>query len=158
MAHFSLTRPGTGCAAPVSCGPGWTSLARRNVPARVNRARDNPDANGLLDKPPPTSYKKWSSSAGGSSNGRTADSGSAYPGSNPGPPASSRHHSPVAQLVERVAVNHLVGGSSPSRGARKKQGVSSSRANPFFLRCPYWCPGLPIFSCQGLLGNPGAEP
>ena len=25
--------------------------------------------------------------------------------------------SPVAQLVERVAVNHLVGGSSPSRGA-----------------------------------------
>ena len=28
-------------------------------------------------------------------------------------------HSPVAQLVERVAVNHLVGGSSPSRGARK---------------------------------------
>jgi hypothetical protein len=25
--------------------------------------------------------------------------------------------SPVAQQVERVAVNHLVGGSSPSRGA-----------------------------------------
>jgi|YNPNPStandDraft_1061719.scaffolds.fasta_scaffold00861_6 hypothetical protein len=31
--------------------------------------------------------------------------------------------SPVAQQVERVAVNHLVGGSSPSRGARKS-GVS----------------------------------
>ena len=30
-------------------------------------------------------------------------------------PAS--HYSPVAQLVERVAVNHLVGGSSPSGGA-----------------------------------------
>jgi hypothetical protein len=29
-------------------------------------------------------------------------------------------YSPVAQLVERVAVNHLVGGSSPSRGARIK--------------------------------------
>ena len=26
-------------------------------------------------------------------------------------------HSPVAQLVEQVAVNHRVGGSSPSRGA-----------------------------------------
>gem|GEM_PF-4351771 len=26
-------------------------------------------------------------------------------------------HSPVAQLVEQVTVNHLVGGSSPSRGA-----------------------------------------
>src|SRR5208337_700511 len=112
--------------------------------------------NGLLDKPPPTSYKKWSSSAGGSSNGRTADSGSAYPGSNPGPPASSRHHSPVAQLVERVAVNHLVGGSSPSRGARKKPGVGRFRLTPFLPWCPYWCLGLSIPSCQGLLGNPGA--
>ena len=27
--------------------------------------------------------------------------------------------SPVAQLVEQVAVNHPVGGSSPSRGASK---------------------------------------
>jgi hypothetical protein len=26
-------------------------------------------------------------------------------------------HSSVAQLVEQVAVNHLVGGSNPSRGA-----------------------------------------
>ena len=26
-------------------------------------------------------------------------------------------YSPVAQLVERVTVNHQVGGSSPSRGA-----------------------------------------
>gem|GEM_PF-5627146 len=32
--------------------------------------------------------------------------------------------SPVAQSVERVAVNHLVGGSSPSRGATiKKRGI-----------------------------------
>ncbi len=29
--------------------------------------------------------------------------------------------SPVAQLVEQVAVNHLVGGSSPSRGAKFSQ-------------------------------------
>ena len=28
------------------------------------------------------------------------------------------HHSSVAQLVEQAAVNRLVGGSSPSRGAR----------------------------------------
>ncbi len=27
-------------------------------------------------------------------------------------------HSPVAQLVEQAAVNRLVGGSSPSRGAK----------------------------------------
>ena len=26
-------------------------------------------------------------------------------------------HSPIAQLVEQVTVNHLVGGSSPPRGA-----------------------------------------
>ena len=32
-------------------------------------------------------------------------------------------HSPVAQLVEQVAVNHLVGGSSPSRGANKFKGL-----------------------------------
>ena len=31
--------------------------------------------------------------------------------------------SSVAQLVERVAVNHLVGGSSPSRGASFKPGL-----------------------------------
>ena len=30
----------------------------------------------------------------------------------------SRLHSPVAQLVEQLAVNQRVGGSSPSRGAR----------------------------------------
>ena len=29
-------------------------------------------------------------------------------------------NSGVAQLVERVAVNHQVGGSSPSSGAKKK--------------------------------------
>ncbi len=33
-------------------------------------------------------------------------------------------YSPVAQQVERVAVNHLVGGSSPSRGARKYEGLA----------------------------------
>jgi hypothetical protein len=30
-------------------------------------------------------------------------------------------HSPVAQSVEQVAVNHWVGGSSPSRGANKSK-------------------------------------
>jgi N-acyl-L-homoserine lactone synthetase len=32
-------------------------------------------------------------------------------------------YSPVAQLVEQVAVNHPVAGSSPARGARKLQGI-----------------------------------
>ena len=36
--------------------------------------------------------------------------------------------SPVAQLVERVAVNHLVAGSSPARGARNE-------CNPFRTGC-----------------------
>ena len=31
------------------------------------------------------------------------------------------HPSGVAQLVERVTVNHQVGGSSPSSGAKKNQ-------------------------------------
>ena len=31
--------------------------------------------------------------------------------------------SPVAQLVEQVTVNHLVGGSSPSRGAICKKNI-----------------------------------
>jgi hypothetical protein len=29
------------------------------------------------------------------------------------------NYSPIAQSVEQVAVNHLVDGSSPSRGAKK---------------------------------------
>ena len=33
------------------------------------------------------------------------------------------NYSSVAQLVEQVAVNHLVGGSSPSRGANKIKGL-----------------------------------
>jgi hypothetical protein len=31
---------------------------------------------------------------------------------------AQEHHSSVAQPVEQVAVNHLVGGSNPSRGAK----------------------------------------
>jgi hypothetical protein len=38
------------------------------------------------------------------------------------------NHSPVAQSVERVAVNHLVGGSSPSRGARIEKRPEIDRA------------------------------
>ena len=37
-------------------------------------------------------------------------------------------HSPVAQLVERVTVNHLVGGSSPSRGANGVAPVHGARS------------------------------
>ena len=37
--------------------------------------------------------------------------------------------SPVAQLVEQVAVNHLVAGSSPARGAIYQ--------NPHFVRARY---------------------
>ena len=40
--------------------------------------------------------------------------------------------SPVAQLVERVAVNHLVGGSSLSRGAKYQKGRFSYWKRPFF--------------------------
>jgi hypothetical protein len=43
-------------------------------------------------------------------------------------------YSPVAQLVERVAVNHLVGGSSPSRGARIDQPWGVAAATPIFVR------------------------
>lgn len=32
-------------------------------------------------------------------------------------------YSPVAQLAERVTVNHLVGGSNPSRGAKHFKGL-----------------------------------
>ena len=43
--------------------------------------------------------------------------------------------SPVAQLVERVAVNHLVGGSSPSRGA-KNQTLTPTFRKPLPHRIP----------------------
>ena len=33
----------------------------------------------------------------------------------------NKRHSVVAQLVEQVTVNHPVGGSSPSHGARNKE-------------------------------------
>ena len=41
--------------------------------------------------------------------------------------------SPVAQLVEQVAVNHPVGGSSPSRGA-----IISKRLNLRRLSLLFW--------------------
>ena len=37
-------------------------------------------------------------------------------------PSVRSQGSPVAQLAERVAVNHLVAGSSPARGANSSQG------------------------------------
>ena len=40
--------------------------------------------------------------------------------------------SSVAQLVEQVAVNHPVGGSSPSRGASYQNGRFSYEKRPFF--------------------------
>ena len=40
------------------------------------------------------------------------------------------HRSPVAQLVEQVAVNHPVGGSSPSRGANRIKGLRRNGAAP----------------------------
>ena len=45
----------------------------------------------------------------------------------------ARHteYSPVAQSVEQVTVNHRVGGSSPSGGARKRKAYEYRR--PFFL-------------------------
>ena len=42
-------------------------------------------------------------------------------------------YSPVAQLVEQVAVNHLVGGSSPSRGANKRKGLSQTWFSPLLI-------------------------
>ena len=41
------------------------------------------------------------------------------------------HHSSVAQLVEQAAVNRLVGGSSPSRGANNIKGLSENRLTLF---------------------------
>ena len=43
------------------------------------------------------------------------------------------HHSSVAQLVEQAAVNRLVGGSSPSRGARNIKGLDVFRLTLFYL-------------------------
>ena len=40
-------------------------------------------------------------------------------------------HSPIAQSVEQVTVNHWVGGSSPSRGASKIKALQQCRA--FFI-------------------------
>ena len=66
-------------------------------------------------------------------NGYAEDCKSLYPGSIPGV-ASKKNlvlvikksklsflHSSVAQLVEQLTVNQLVAGSSPARGAKKKQ-------------------------------------
>jgi hypothetical protein len=47
--------------------------------------------------------------------------------------ASKCQRSPVAQLVEQVAVNHLVAGSSPAWGASLYKGLFSSERRPFFL-------------------------
>gem|GEM_PF-3011125 len=42
-------------------------------------------------------------------------------------------YSSVAQLVEQAAVNRLVGGSSPSRGARYNKGLGDFRLTLFYL-------------------------
>ena len=49
----------------------------------------------------------------------------------------NRFYSPVAQLVEQVAVNHLVGGSSPSRGANKIKGLWSQIESLHFSKSPF---------------------
>ena len=41
-----------------------------------------------------------------------------------------RLYSPVAQSVEQVTVNHWVGGSSPSGGAKYREGL---RRGPFLF-------------------------
>ncbi len=43
------------------------------------------------------------------------------------------HHSSVAQLVEQAAVNRLVGGSSPSRGASNIKGLGENRLTLFYI-------------------------
>ena len=49
------------------------------------------------------------------------------------PPVINEHSSSVAQSVEQVAVNHPVGGSSPSRGARNNKGLGDYRLTLFYL-------------------------
>ena len=49
----------------------------------------------------------------------------------------NRFYSPVAQLVEQVAVNHLVGGSSPSRGANKSNDLRHQAKSLHFLEIPF---------------------
>ena len=48
-----------------------------------------------------------------------------------------RLYSPVAQLVEQVAVNHLVGGSSPSRGASEFKDFGDIAQVLFYLEFPF---------------------
>ena len=45
----------------------------------------------------------------------------------------NEHHSSVAQLVEQAAVNRLVGGSSPSRGANIIKGLGDYRLTLFLF-------------------------
>jgi hypothetical protein len=48
--------------------------------------------------------------------------------------SAAKHRSPVAQLVEQAAVNRLVAGSSPARGAIKiKRHTEAFRMPLFFL-------------------------
>ena len=49
------------------------------------------------------------------------------------PPFIYEHHSSVAQLVEQAAVNRLVGGSSPSRGAKYINGLDKFCLTHFYL-------------------------
>jgi hypothetical protein len=53
-----------------------------------------------------------------------------------------RHPSPVAQSVERLAVNQLVAGSSPARGASKEPLERSLAAFSLWL-----CSRLPVLHC-----------
>ena len=72
----------------------------------------------------------------------------------------NEHHSSVAQLVEQAAVNRLVGGSSPSRGANKIKGLGDYRLTLFYLnflvnfspRIPFLLATL-IFSTEGTLAT-----
>ena len=48
------------------------------------------------------------------------------------------HGSPVAQSAERVAVNHLVAGSSPARGAKLDKGHFPHGKWPLFVDRTYW--------------------
>lgn len=63
---------------------------------------------------------------GASSNGRTRVFGALNLGSNPSAPSI---YSGIAQLVEQVAVNHRVVGSSPTAGANMSPVLDESVTN-----------------------------
>ena len=96
------------------------------------------NSGAMLD--PPRSGRLYHLSPAGWQSGYAEDCKSSYSGSIPLPasrglrPPQSALCSPVAQLVERAAVNRLVAGSSPARGANSIRGLGDICLTPCLFR------------------------